>query len=725
MTEIDHDARALHDVTLAYDAFKPPKRMTVAEGARNNLYIKQPGGIPGPWNPDETPYMVEPMNLLASRRHEAVVFVGPARTGKTAGMLLGWLAHTVVNDPGDMLFVQMTQDKAREFSKTDVDRALTHSPNLRAVMGRSQDDNTFDKMFRNGMWLRIAWPTVSNVSGSTYRYAAITDLDRIPNCENIDGEGPLFNLALKRTTTFLSRGMCLAESSPGIEIEDPNWTPATPHEGPPVTGIVGIYNRSDRRRFYWKCPLCDEWFQAEPGLRLFGLPSDDVLLEIVREANLEAIADEHNRVVCPHCKNSHGPRAKYDLNLRGRWVQDGHILTRKDELVGESHESTIAGFWMGGVAAAYQSWRSMILRYLQGLRDYAMTGSEESMKVTVNTDQGMPYMSRLLADARRGSANPADRKDKTLERYVVPDEARFIVATVDNQGGVNSRFVVQVHAVGPHREKWLIDRYNITESNREGVDGDKAPIDPAAYAEDWDLITEKVVRATYKTKTPGVEMRVRMTVVDAFGEHQAAGAGVTDKAYAWLRRVRRAGLGSRVMLTKGVGKDQKANFPNIKETLVGGRKGTEKGDIPLYLLNSNALKDTIWAGLKRNFPGPTFIHIPTWVNQAFIDEVFHSEVREPSGIWKQIRKRNEGLDLLYMCEAGCLRLGADRIQWEKPELVPEWARPIDQNSERITREERQEMQANEPVPQNAEPVRDTPVVVRRTRRTSRSSYVGG
>ena len=71
----------------------------------------------------------------------------------------------MVNDPGDMIIVQMTQDKAREFSKTDIDRALRHSPKLKALMGRSQDDNTHDKAFKHGMWLRIAWPTVSNLSG--------------------------------------------------------------------------------------------------------------------------------------------------------------------------------------------------------------------------------------------------------------------------------------------------------------------------------------------------------------------------------------------------------------------------------------------------------------------------------------------------------------------------------------------------------------------------------
>jgi phage terminase large subunit GpA-like protein len=206
----DRYAEGYGHVVSGYAALEPPNRMTVSEGARKNLVIRQTGQAGSNWSDDETPYMVQPMDMLASRQHEALAFVGPARTGKTAGLLLGWLAHCVVNDPGDILFLQMSKEKAREFSKTDVSRAINNSPNVAAMKsGRVTDDNTFDVMFRHGMWMRIAWPTVSNVSGSTYRYTACTDLDRIENKENVEGEGPLFDLMRKRTTTFLSRGMSL------------------------------------------------------------------------------------------------------------------------------------------------------------------------------------------------------------------------------------------------------------------------------------------------------------------------------------------------------------------------------------------------------------------------------------------------------------------------------------------------------------------------------------
>jgi hypothetical protein len=223
---------------------------------------------------------------------------GMVPTHNTMGLLEGWASHVIVNDPGDMLIVQMTQDKAREYSKTRIDRMLRNSPNLAALKSSStQDDNTHDKLFRHGMWLRIGWPTVSQLSSSDYRYVAETDYDRMP--QDVDGEGSPFALGRKRTTTFLSRGMCLVESSPGFDIQDPNHTQVTAHEAPPTDGIMSIYNQGDRRRWYWKCRDCRDWFEAAPGLSLFNLPPRKHLLEMVREADLEEFADRYSKARRP------------------------------------------------------------------------------------------------------------------------------------------------------------------------------------------------------------------------------------------------------------------------------------------------------------------------------------------------------------------------------------------------------------------------------------------
>jgi phage terminase large subunit GpA-like protein len=726
-----HYAVALSDVAGGHLALRPPKRVRISEGAAANLIISQPGAAGGPWKAEETPYMPTPMDDLASREHEAVVFVGPARTGKTAGLLLGWACHNVVNDPGDMLFLQMGREKAREFSKTDVDRAIRYSPNVRAMKStRAVDSNTFDTMFRHGMWLRIAWPTITNVSGSTYRYVAITDIDRIENAEDVDGEGPLFDLAKKRTTTFMSRGMTLVESSPGKEITDPGWVSATPHEAPPVKGILSIYNRGDRHRWYWQCPDCDDWFEAAPGLSLFRLPADDVLMENIRTMDVAAEAKRLSvHITCPCCGVLIPWTKRKAMNDNGRWLAEGQTIDSDGVVHGERPKATIASYWLGGVAAAYQSWYSLVERYLQALREYALTGSESTLKYTVTADQGMPYISRRLLESAAAKRSPLERAAKGLQRHVAPDWTRLVVASVDVQGGTGARFVVQVHAVGPWMEQQLIDRFEIRESAREGVGADKAPIDPAGYAEDWDQITNKVLLATWRTSTDGREIRAKMVVVDTGGEGKGnGGEGVTHNAYAWYRRTRLLGLNKRVTLYKGA---SIPTAPVIKKSMVGRRDTSEPGDVPLYVCNPHLLSDAVDAGLRRESPGPGYIHFPEprhptrnpdgWVTQAFFDEL-GAEVRGPNGIWQKVRRRNEAFDLCRMIHAGLLRLGLDKMRsWD---VVPPWLAPLDQNDEVITAEDRRAMKANEvvaPPPQ----VRVVSRTQRRERRVAASPYLNG
>lgn len=673
-------ARALPIIHAAAVALRPPTRTTVAEAAAKSLRIEQPGGYSGPWSAEEAPYMVEPMNVLASRQHEAECFVGPSRTGKTMALIEGFVTYVVTADPGDTLVLQMSQEKAREFSKSRIDRAIRYSPDLRAMMSRrANDDNTHDKWFVNGMVVKIGWPSASQLASSDYRYVLETDYDRYP--DDIDGEGAAYLLGLKRTTTFLSRGMCMVESSPGREITNPNWRPATPHEAPPCTGILGIYNRSDRRRWYWRCPDCGEWFEAKPGLELFAtLPPEEELVQMVRKEDLPKLAAHHARVVCPACHVMHGPERKPALNSRGRWLADGLRLVG-DRVEGEPLQSSIAGFWLGGVAAGYQSWENLLLRHLQGLLEYELTGSEETLKTSANTDQAVPYLPRA---ARTDTKTQPSERAEDLPRYVVPAAARFLVASVDVQGGQYGRFVCQVHAVGENMEQWLVDRFDITTSPRSKPDA-PVRIDPAGYAEDWDAITAKLVNATYRTGGER-ELRVRLTVVDTGGED-----GVTERAYAWYRRLRAAGLHTRVMLTKGASKkaaSQKTTAPVTKITARDARNKPIR-DVDLYALETDFFKDVVAASLKRETPGPGYMHFPEWLPAEFYEEL-EAEVRGPDGKWRKVRTRNESLDLWVMVLGGLWGMQAHRIDWRKP---PAWARPIDHNPDSMAPDVRREMKA--------------------------------
>src|SRR5204863_6001474 len=124
----------------------------------------------------------------------------------------------------------------------------------------------------------------------------------------------------------MSRGKCLAESSPGEDILVPDWRAATPHEAPPARGILALYNRGTRARWYWRCLHCGEPFQAEPGIAPFALPAFDELTKLVLAQDLNELVAQYARIVCKSCGGLHEQADRLELNRAGRWLHEGEKL---------------------------------------------------------------------------------------------------------------------------------------------------------------------------------------------------------------------------------------------------------------------------------------------------------------------------------------------------------------------------------------------------------------
>ncbi|HAJ1678153.1 TPA: DUF1983 domain-containing protein [Escherichia coli] len=396
--------------------------MRVPMGAGNSV----------PWDPLVAPYVIEPMNCLASREYDAVIFVGPARTGKTIGLIDGWVIYNVICDPADMLIIQMTEEKAREHSKKRLARTFRVSPEVVSRLSPNKNDNNvYDRTFLAGNYLKIGWPSVNIMSSSDYKCVALTDYDRFP--EDIDGEGDAFSLASKRTTTFMSSGMTLVESSPGRDVKDVKWRRTSPHEAPPTTGILSLYNRGDRRRWYWPCPHCGEYFQ----------PCGDVVAGF-RDIADPVLASEAAYIQCPSCSGRIMPEQKRELNGRGVWLRDGESINADGSRYGDPRRSRIASFWMEGPAAAYQTLSQLVYKLLTAEQEYETTGSEETLKTVINTDWGLPYLPRASMEQRKSEL--LEQRAEPVPSRSVPDGVNFLVATVDVQAGRHRRFVVQVAA---------------------------------------------------------------------------------------------------------------------------------------------------------------------------------------------------------------------------------------------------------------------------------------
>jgi len=638
---------------------RPPERLTVSQAAEKYRMLNNPGSYVGPWDNSIAPYMVEPMDELTSLDYTGLVFVGPARCGKS-DIYFNWLGHTAICDPADMMVVHMTQNTARDWSKGDLQKVFRHSPAIGAkVTPGRQSLNTHDITFQSGMRLLVKWPTITELSGKTIPRLFLMDYDRMPL--DVDKEGTPFDLARKRTTTFQRYGMTVAESSPGWQVENVKWMATSPHEAPPTPGILALYNRGDRRRWYWRCINCKEPF--EPTFQCLNYPDSTDKMEAAEMATLR----------CPHCSFDIEHELKREMNHNGKWIKDRMKWLPDGSVVGNPIRSSIASFWLKGAAAAFADWKLLVHNYLSAYEEFEKTGSEESLKTTVNTDQGEPY----IPQSAEGERLPEDLKTRAydLGERVVPEGVRFLIASIDVQ---KNRFVVQIHGIGEHGDIWIIDRYDVRKSERVDGDGERYWISPGSYEEDWRLLVDAVILKTYPlSDNSGRQMQIKAVACDSGGKE-----GVTANAYKfyrWLRDHCPGNLHRRFQLVKG---SPLKTAPRVQITYPDAerkdRRAAAMGEIPILIINSNQVKDQVNKLLDREAPGGGRISFPEWLPDWFYTELT-VEVRTTKGWDNPKKQRNESWDLLCYCVALSLsprHVNIERIDWASP---PSWAAEWDKN----------------------------------------------
>ena len=603
-------------------------------------------------------------------------------THNTQGLILNWLAYTVAVDPMDMIIYSPTKGAARDLGMRRVDRLHRDSKMIGSRLLKKRDaDNKFDKLYDSGIMLTLSHPSVTEFAGRPIARVALTDYDRMD--DDIGGDGAPFDLASKRTTTFGSFAMTLAESSPSKPITDPKYIPQTKHEAPPANGILGLYNRGDRRRRYWPCPSCDEYFEAKFDM-----------LEWDRKAPNVVEAGESVRLVCPHCGYKIHPDQRNEMDMWGVWVKDGQRVDSDGKIHGPDPRTDIASFWLNGLAAAFINWRELVKNYIIADEEYQRTGSEESLKKFYNNDLGEPYLPKSMESERlpevlksRAEPLPVSEEPNTeemVQRYVsgdrdvitplVPKDVRFLVATVDVQ---KNMFVVQVFGIRPGEpfDSVMIDRFSIVKSRRIDESGDHLWVKPGTYLDDWDRITEEVLDRSYELcDGSGRRMMIKMTGCDSGGRE-----GVTTNAYNYYRKLKKEGMAGRFHLLKG---EHAPGAPRTRISFPDSNRrdkfAVARGDVPVLMVHSNALKDTLANRLESTVPGKGMFVTPDWMPDFVYSELC-AEVRTVKGWENPLSSRNEAWDLSYymvgLCVSPLVRI--EQMDWENPQG---WAAPWDENS---------------------------------------------
>ena len=628
-------------VLSALPALDPHARISVSTAASRRMI--NAGGHWTAFDNDVAPYMVEPQDSAMSRSHDSVVFAGPARCSKTESLVLNVWTHSVLAAPRLAAIFSATQGSAREFVVQDLEPMIRNSPELQ---DRLRFNNTHDKRFTGGARLTIDWPVPNKLAGRSIPLVILSDYDMME--QDIGGEGSPFALGRKRTTSAGSRGMTIAETSPRFPIVQVAWSPETPHEAPPVSaGILALYNRGSRGRWYWTCPDCSGEF--EPNLDRLNVP----------ESGSSTERGAATYMTCLHCGGIIEARHKAELNRSGRWLHesaDGGVVPLGD---GVRKTSTLS-YWLHGPAAALATWATIVTRYCEAKETFERTGWEADLKTVHNVDLGLPYLPAALSAVESMSEIALRESATDHEWRCAPAGTRFLIAAVDVQ---LTRFVVQVTAFLANMERVIINRFDIIDPPAGAPRAGDRAINPARYGEDWNALLT-LFDEVYPVANADHGLKVLGVICDAQGA-----AGVTPNAYAFYRKVKTSHP-RRFHLQRGRGGlDRPRVEVKAPESSRRGRKYAAR-DVLIVNTGTDVLKDEVAASLVRGDKGSRAIHVPRAAPPETFAELA-SEVRDAKGWSKRPgASKNEALDLCVYALALALSLDAERVNYARP---PVWA----------------------------------------------------
>lgn len=670
-------------------ALRPPERVSLSQFAQKNVWVNN-ASTAGRQRLDftKTPYQVEPLDALSDPDCQGVRMVAPSRAGKTYMSIL-LAAHTVETNPMDIMIVPPSRSTATTFAKDDLEKFFEENEWFAAKVRPGRTNNSLlMKKFRNGTILSIVWPSSKNLAGVNRGVVCLPDYDRVK--ADIDGEGSVYNQADARTKIYGSRKTVFVESSPSKNPEKfERFEPTSPHQAPPYPGIFSLYNEGDRRWWYWRCVCCQQWFPAHPDHLVYddeGTPKQRAASARVLCPNKECVGPDGNRTEYRHDGDPEtGMPGKHELNAGGRWVPDGMSLDENGELIGEMLNPPMPGvmnyksYWLFGVAAAFQSWESMVLARLNAEQVYQDTGDDTQLKTVLNTDFGLPWIPPHISEAK--DFETLKERAEAYPKDVVPEGALYLIVTVDCQ---KYRWEVQTHAIGPQGRMWIIDRQVVRSSDRDhetrkNADGtpEKAYVQPGQHAEDWEKLTQRLKKLSYRTHDGSGVMVPMFFACDSAGE-----GATTEHAYEWWRGLNDPAVPrGRVLLIKG--DDGLKPLTEIKNP--DGRKRTSRsaggrGDVPVLFVSSNAVKDILAANLDRQVDGPGFIRLPKWAPDSWFKEMVSE--RRKGEKWVKISEKapNEAWDLTAYAIAVnmCEKVRAHLIDWSSANL-PSYALPAAQN----------------------------------------------
>jgi hypothetical protein len=276
------------------NAWRPPDRRPPWAWCEDHITSIPYSPIPGRFRSANSPWMREPMEALVDPKIRIVSIIAAIQSGKTSVGEFG-LAHIIANHPGPTLWLDQTDDDAKDQSESRLQKLFDECLPVKALYpaNRHKRRNTTIH-FSNGMTLWVLGAhNKTNLQRRSIRWLICDETWRYPTGHMSEAEA--------RVTAFGWLGKCLFMSQGGEEDDDTHRK----------------YETTDMREWTFACPHCHQrqpwkWEQIEW--------SKDARDES-GEWDFQRVRDT-TAMRCASCNHyfEDSDRMRRELNLTGRYV---------------------------------------------------------------------------------------------------------------------------------------------------------------------------------------------------------------------------------------------------------------------------------------------------------------------------------------------------------------------------------------------------------------------
>ncbi len=585
------------------------------------------------YDPETLPWQSEIRVALGAAETSEVGIIKPVQCGATT-IGVDWAGWIIDTDPSDMLISQPDRLMAEKFVKGRLDPLITETPAVQMKLRPLENaNNQWIKLFQ-GMMLTTVWPSPAQFTQLTIRYGWLDDFDQYPDnigqTKGEGGQGAGAGLLDGRFTAHEGREKMYLSSSPAKDEK---------------TGIEAFVASGTDERLWPECPSCEERFEID-------LLRD---LRFDRSGSAE-LAEQTAHVVCPQgCVLEPSDRRKLHESCM-RLPHHGFVQTN---MAASRSRRT---FRIDGLMAL-PTWPRLAKRWREAEIAWELSQDETGLRTFVQTRAGKNYRSKHSGEKPVDTDVLKLRREQGLHLGEMPRGAKVWVILTDVQANSLEHMAF---AFGEGLEGWIIDRWS-TDVLEDGL----TTVDPFTHPEHCRVLLPLFDKRYPLADGSGLSPPP-LTVQLDIGGGGKKGEGAAEFAKAFWEAARAIGIKkTRITLTKGRSGADGDMMPRAKFAEQKRSGGAKRTSAELWLPNVHRIKGVIDARLRRNDPGPGFIHLPGGKTgggelkpgddegatgrllDQHVEEITAEELKK--GKWEKIRPRNETWDLLVYAYAAILR----------------------------------------------------------------------